>query len=94
MAMAVLYLGIIAGQDDGFSFWPVFWFLTMSTGGLAAWFADRAKFDTGRRMAIAAMVAFLLIGLLSILTIGVVFLAAAILALLGFAGVRPSDEEA
>ena len=93
MAMAVLYLGIITGQEQGFTVWSTFWLVIMSAAGVTAWFADRAGWVTGRKMAIGSMVSFVVLGVL-LPPVSFVFLGAAILSLLGFAGVQEPEEKA
>lgn len=93
MTMAVLYLGIITGQEEGFTFWSIFWLIIMSGAGLVAWFADRAGWVTGRRMAIGSMIIFIVLAIL-LPPVTFVFLGAAILSLLGFAGVPEPEESA
>lgn len=81
---AVLYLGILVGTDGDTSVVPtVGWFLVMMTAGLLAWFADRVEtVRTGRRMLWAAFLTFFALGVISIFTIGVLFLIASLLCVL------------
>lgn len=78
---ALLYLGILVGASDGLSLaaW-VGWTVLMVMAALLAWFADRVETTlTGRRMLWAAFVIFFVLGVISIFTIGVLFLIASLL---------------
>lgn len=78
---ALLYLGILVGTGGGTELVAVAgWFLIMMGAGLLAWFADRVEMvRTGRRMVWAAFSIFFVIGVISIFTIGVLFLLASLL---------------
>ena len=80
---ALLYLGLVLGIEQSSNALPsaIGWFVAMSGGGLLAWFADRQKPEIGRRMMWAAFAVFFIIGVLSILTIGVLFLIASVLSI-------------
>ena len=79
---ALLYLGLVLGVEQGNALpSAIGWFVAMSGGGLLAWFADRQKPEIGRKMMWAAFAVFFIIGVLSILTIGVLFLIASVLSI-------------
>lgn len=79
---ALLYLGLVLGVEQGNALLSAIgWFVAMAGGGLLAWFADRQKPEIGRKMMWAAFAVFFIIGVLSILTIGVLFLIASVLSI-------------
>lgn len=83
MLTVLLYVGLLIGAG-GISEIPKVagWSLLIfgAGAGLLAWFADRgATVRTGRRMLWAAFAIFFTLGVLSIFTIGVLFLLASVL---------------
>jgi hypothetical protein len=81
LVTSVLYIGLLVGAGDS-SRIPAgaVWFTLMFGAGLLAWFADRAdRRRTGRRMLWAAFAIFFVLGVLSIFTIGILFLLASLL---------------
>lgn len=80
LASAVLYISLILGQGEP-SLVPLalVYFALMAGAGFVALFADRTPDRTARRLAWLAFAVFFVIGVLSILTIGVLFLIAAVL---------------
>lgn len=77
---AVLYLALIAGQGGDESLVFLAWFVVMAAAGLLAWFADRVPVRRGRRMVWAAFALLFVLGVLSIFTIGILYLLASVLA--------------
>lgn len=79
---AVLYLALVIGAGDNANV-PIamVWFALMGGAGLLAWFADRAPARTGRRMMWAAFTLFFVIGVVSIYTIGILYLIASVLSI-------------
>lgn len=92
MFVAALYLAIIIGQGetDQHIAESLAWFVLMAGAGLLALLADRAP-SAGRRMVIAALIIFFVLGVVSALTLGILFLIAAILS---FVAVAPSRSSA
>lgn len=82
LVSSVLYISIVLGQGDP-SLVPLalVYFAFMAGGGFVALFADRAAQRTARRLMWPAFAVFFVLGVLSILTIGVLFLIAAVLAI-------------
>jgi hypothetical protein len=88
---AMLYLGLIVGEDQtGQLPASIAWFTFMAGAGLLAWFADRAKVEVGRRMVWGAFGILFVIGVLSIFTIGMLFLLASVLAVFSLSKTRVS----
>ena len=89
IASAILYLAGVAGADDDtYLVAAGFWFFVTVVAGMVAWFADRSE-QYGRRMAIGATVAFLVLGVLSSATVFVViYFVAMILCAAGFLGLE------
>ncbi|REK24069.1 MAG: hypothetical protein DWQ40_01560 [Actinobacteria bacterium] len=92
LVTATLYLGLIIGQDNA-SDVPaaILYFVLMAAAGLAAWFADRVSTPTGRRMVWFAFGVFFMIGVLSVLTVGILFLLAAVLSVFSLSRSRPGQ---
>jgi MFS superfamily sulfate permease-like transporter len=91
MVTAILYLALIIGEGDrGQIPEALVWLFFMAGAGLAAWFADRTSLRTGRRMMWAAFVGFFVIGVLSIFTIGIVYLLASVLSVIALSR-RPTS---
>lgn len=95
MSVTVLYLAIITGQDEGFTFWASFWLLVMFASGLLGWFADRTEWATGRKMLMVALTLFVVLGVLlsNAPLVSLLLLLAAILSLVGFAGTQEVTED-
>lgn len=62
------------------------WFALMAGAGLLALLADRARSPWGRRMVWVAFAMFLGLGVLSLFSIGILYLAASLLALFSLSG--------
>jgi hypothetical protein len=90
--LAIFYLAIIVGEEEGLTVGPLAWFGAMMLGAFLAWFADRASYTTGRKMAMVAAAVSLVIGSLAVLTIGIAFLAAAVLSVVGIVGTAQPKE--
>lgn len=89
--LSIFYLAIIVGEEEGLTVGPIAWFIVMMLGGFLAWFADRASYPTGRKMAMGAAAVFLIVGSLAVLTIGIAFLVAAVLSVVGIAGTSQKE---
>lgn len=90
MAAATLYLALIFGEgDQGQMLVAIVWLAFMAAAGLIAWFADRTTPRVGRRMMWVAFAIFFAIGVLSIFTIGILYLAASVLSVVSLSR-RPS----
>lgn len=81
LVTAVLNLGLIVGSGDGGVPLAIGLLLVMGSAGLAAWYADRMAPATGRRMMWATFVVFFVLGVISIFTVGILFLMAAVLSI-------------
>ena len=83
---AMLYLGLVIGQasPDDYLFAGV-WFVVMVVAGLLAWFADRLPARLSRRTAIGALALFFLLGVMSIMAVGLLYLGGVVLCLIGLA---------
>lgn len=79
LVTAVLNLGLIVGSGDGGVPLAIGLIVIMGAAGLAAWYADRLPPATGRRMMWAAFVVFFVLGVISIFTVGILYLMAAVL---------------
>ena len=79
LVTAVLNLGLIVGSGDGGVPLAIALIVIMGAAGLAAWYADRMAPATGRRMMWAAFVVFFVLGVISIFTVGILYLMAAVL---------------
>jgi uncharacterized membrane protein len=81
LVTSIIYLGLVVGEAGSGIWGWLGWFAVMVSAGLLAWFADRNNnVRTGRRMVWIAFLAFFVVGVLSIFTIGILFLLAAVLA--------------
>ncbi|MDH3463157.1 MAG: hypothetical protein OEM32_05990 [Acidimicrobiia bacterium] len=79
---AVLYLALVIGAGDDANFAIALgWLVLMGGAGILAWFADRAPARSGRRMMWAAFTLFFVIGVVSIYTIGILYLIASVLSI-------------
>lgn len=78
---AVLNLGLIVGSGDGGVPLAIGLIVIMAAAGLAAWYADRMAPARGRWMMWAAFVVFFVLGVLSIFTVGILYLMAAVLSI-------------
>lgn len=81
LVTSILYVGLLVGSGDS-SRIPMgaAWFALMFGAGLLAWFADRAsQVRVGRRMLWGAFLIFFILGVLSIFTIGILYLLASVL---------------
>jgi hypothetical protein len=77
---AALYLGLLLDEaNDGSLTLTVVWCSVMTGAGLLALFADRFQVAMGRRMLWVAGGMFLVLGVLSIFSLGLLFLAATVL---------------
>ena len=81
LATAVLSLGLILGSGDGGVPLAIGLLVVMGGAGLAAWYADRMAPATGRRTMWAAFVVFFVLGVISVFTVGVLYLMAAVLSI-------------
>ncbi len=81
LVTAVLNLGLIVGSGDGGVPLAIGLLLVMGSAGLAAWYADRMAPAIGRRMMWAAFVVFFVLGVISIFTVGILYLMAAVLSI-------------
>lgn len=81
LVTAVISLGLIIGSGDGGVPLAIGLVTVMGASGLAAWYADRMAPVTGRRMMWAAFVVFFVLGVISIFTVGVLYLMAAVLSI-------------
>lgn len=90
---SILYLALIFGERDNSQI-PVAigFFIVMAGAGLLAWFADRAPLRTGRRMMWAAFVLFFVLGVISIFTIGILYLIASVLSIFSLSHRPPTAE--
>lgn len=87
---AVLNLGLIVGSGDGGAPLAIGLSVVMGASGLAAWYADRMAPATGRRMMWAAFVVFFVLGVISIVTVGVLYLMAAVLSIFSLSRSQPA----
>lgn len=78
---AVLSLGLVIGSGDGGLPVAIGLSVVMGASGFAAWYADRMATATGRRTMWAAFVVFFVLGVISIFTVGVLYLMAAVLSI-------------
>lgn len=79
---SILYLALIFGAGDRSELAVALSFFAFMAGaGLLAWFADRVSLRTGRRMMWAAFVLFFVLGVISIFTIGILYLIASVLSI-------------
>lgn len=93
MVTAVIYLALIVGESDRDQVpQAVVWFAFMAAAGLFAWFADRTSIRRGRRLLWAAFSLFFVIGVLSILTIGILYLMASVLSIVALSRRPPIGE--
>ena len=81
LVTAVLNLGLIIGSDGGGVPLAVGLLVVMGGAGLAAWYADRMAPGPGRRMMWASFVVFFVLGVLSVFTVGLLYLIAAVLSI-------------
>lgn len=81
LVTALLNLGLIVGSGDGLVPLAIGLLVLMGAAGLAAWYADRMAPAMARRMMWAAFVVFFVLGVISIFTVGVLFLMAAVLSI-------------
>ena len=93
MFLAVFYLALIVNQDGGLSIGSLVFFLIMAVAGLLAWFSERFPGRVGRLMVWTAFVLFLTLGFLALLTIGIVFMVAAVFCVIGVTGQSAREEE-
>jgi hypothetical protein len=78
---SIVYLVLVISEGDSEVWAWLGWFAVMMSASILAWFADRkASPRVGRRMVWIAFLTFFVVGVLSIFTIGVLFLIAAVLA--------------
>ncbi len=87
---AVLNLGLIIGSGDSGVPLAIGLIVVMGASGLAAWYADRMTPATGRRMMWAVFVAFFVLGVVSIFTVGVLYLMAAVLSIFSLSRSQPA----
>ncbi len=78
---ALLNLGLIVGTGDAGVPLAIGLLVVMGASGLAAWYADRMAPATGRRVMWAAFIVFFGLGVISIFTVGVLYLMAAVLSI-------------
>ncbi|MEX1038688.1 MAG: hypothetical protein WDZ96_07530 [Acidimicrobiia bacterium] len=78
---AVLNLGLIVGSGDGGVPLAIGLLVVMGAAGLIAWYADRMAPAMGRRMMWVAFVVFFILGVLSVFTVGILYLLAAVLSI-------------
>lgn len=81
LVTAVLYLALIIGEGNNSLLLSLGWFVVMLIAGGLAWFADRAPVVRGRRMVWGSFALLFVLGVLSILTIGILYLLASVLAI-------------
>jgi peptidoglycan biosynthesis protein MviN/MurJ (putative lipid II flippase) len=86
---AVLNLSLIIGSGDGGVPLAIGLLVAMGASGLAAWYADRMAPATGRRMMWAAFVVFFVLGVISVFTVGVLYLMAAVLSIFSLSRSQP-----
>lgn len=90
MVTALLYLGLILGEGEpGQLPLALVFFMVMAGAGVVAWYADRVDVKTGRRMMWMSFVLFFVLGVLSIFTIGILFLIATVLSVFSLSRTRP-----
>lgn len=78
---AVLSLALIIGSGDGGVPLAIGLLVVMGSSGLGAWYADRMAPARGRWMMWAAFVVFFVLGVISIFSVGVLYLMAAVLSI-------------
>lgn len=89
---AVLYVGLFLGStESGQLRIAAVWIAVMLATGLAAWSADRFHPSIGRRMLWLATGTFLVLGILSVLAIGLMYLCASLLAIFALVGRQTPD---
>ena len=81
LVTAVIYLGLIIGDDEGGVPLAVGLLVVMTGAALMAWYADRFAPAAGRRMMWLAFVLFFVLGVLSVFTVGLLYLIAAVLSI-------------
>lgn len=91
LVTALLYVALVVGAGDSASTLTAMgWLVAMAGAGLLAWFADRASTKAGRRMIWIAFALFFVLGVLSIFTIGILYLIASVLSVVSLSR-RPSQ---
>jgi hypothetical protein len=78
---AVLNLGLRVGSGSGGVPLAIGLLVVMGAAALAAWYADRVAPARGRMMMWAAFVVFFVLGVVSIFTVGILYLMAAVLSI-------------
>jgi MFS family permease len=81
LVTAVMYLGLIIGTDEGGAPLAVALLAVMTGAAVMAWFADRFAPAPGRRMMWLAFVLFFVVGVLSVFTVGLLYLISAVLSI-------------
>ncbi len=79
------HLGLVIGEASPEDYLAAgFWFVVMIAAGLLAWFADRLSTRQSRR-AIGALALFFVLGVISTMAVGLLYLGAVVLCLIGLA---------
>lgn len=89
LVTAVLNLGLIVGSGDAGVPLAIGLIVVMGASGLAAWYADRMVPATGRWTMWAAFAVFFVLGVVSIFTVGVLYLMAAVLSIFSLSRSTP-----
>lgn len=93
MIAAIIYLALLLGASDGSEVPLAMVYLAAMAGAAAlAWFADRLSVVIGRRVMWAAFTVFFILGVLSPLPIGMLYLVATVLALVALARPRSGSD--
>jgi uncharacterized membrane protein len=91
---SIVYLGLVISEGDSEIWAWLGWFAVMLSASLLAWFADRNdSARAGRRMVWISFLTFFVVGVLSIFTIGILFLIAAVLAVFSLSRSMAADPD-
>lgn len=81
LVTTAIHLGLVISSGEGGVPLAVGMLVVMTGAALMAWYADRVAPRAGRRMMWAAFVLFFVFGVLSVFTVGLLYLIAAVLSI-------------
>ncbi len=86
MVASLIYLVVVVGSAEADDVLIAsIWLAVMIGAAISAWFADRMTPRTGRRMMWGAFAAFFVLGVLSVFSVGLLYLLAAVLSVFSLA---------